>query len=191
MSETEHVDQYQDLYQPGALNPDVHKRIVINCKEVLAAANIPKPYLIRKIGSFCLEDEIKWVRALQKHKDSGELGLLFTHECERVLIRMMGMCGCLLRNFINAKIFYLQEIIDESPRGDECSVFLVPNFHLSSNDGGSIPNWQIPKLTNWLIERQTKSQPYILGIHSLEAVEQSYGPNLRAVLESTSTIINN
>ena len=104
---------------------------------------------------------------------------------------MMGVAGACLRNFVEAKVMTIQELLSDLKAGDppDVTVLLVPNFFIEKSEGGKIADWHIAELLGVLYARVAKGQQTFLYVSNFDSLRKTYGEpialhlqnNLRAI----------
>jgi hypothetical protein len=150
------------------LNPVVHRRLIDDIDHVCLTANVPKHMLHESAKGHLTEEELEWVLNFRAHQEHGR-GLVLCGE--QADVKMMAITAALLRNFIDARIMTVTNLLenDTSP-----SVLLVPNFYVKAMNK-ALPAWQVQKLYDRLLERYSQNRPTVLYVESLAGLEKDYG----------------
>jgi hypothetical protein len=180
-----HLAKYSIWYESGVLVPEVHYRLVEDLDHVAASAGVPPIYLTRSMEGVCSQEEIDWFLSNPLSTNSDSAGLVYTSLSfneERLIL----LAAAFLRNYINAKIMSLQQVIDVCSKGGSpnCTVLLIPNFYLSRDSGGDISSWKISYILGMMYDRLSKNQLTVIHCETLSAMAASYG-------DSFSSLINN
>ncbi|MDH5184735.1 MAG: hypothetical protein OEX12_12710, partial [Gammaproteobacteria bacterium] len=180
-----HYEQYQELYDYGALKPSAHRRLVENIQEVAATARIPQKYILRPATEFCTQEEIDWALGIRSYEVEGIAGLIYTGKTSHVVSRMMGLCGLFLRNFYDARMFTSQDLIKSAKKdsSENSTVAFVPNFHQIDINGGDIAKWNIPELLNWVYTRNSLGLQTVLYVQDFNALGNDYGVSFKEFVE--------
>lgn len=188
---SKHKEKYKDIYNYGCLKPDIHLRLVVDMDRYVALANVPARFIYQSAKEFCEAFEIEWAKKLASYIEDGDYGLMFTDKCKDLDNRMYGIAGMLIRNFIDARVYTVQHILDLLKDGDDIEgrVIIIPNFFLMKSMGGSIPEWKISSLLGFLMERYAKGLPTILYIQNLNSLDGEYGKAFRDHIENHYTIV--
>jgi len=169
----------QQAYTDNVLDEKVHGRLVQDIDRIASVANIPTNMILRSMSEFCSKSEIEWVKQIRTRSDDDKLNLAYVGEDSKTPIesRMMSVAGACLRNFIDARIFTVQEVIAlmAEHRMSDPSVLLIPNFFISKNQGGHISSWHISTLLGLLISRLAAKKVTVLYIDNLKMLELEYG----------------
>ena len=174
-------------YETGVLDPAVHGRLLQNLGLYARRANIPETMILHKMSQFdCSSDEIDYVRAIKRQAAAGHYGLVYTGDGSTVLTRMMGVAGACVRNFVDAKLMTIQELLAKIKEGDvpDASVLLVPNFFIAKSEGGHIAAWNIAELLGVLFARMAKGQQTFLYVSDFKALRMTYGEAIADHLEN-------
>lgn len=174
-------------YDSKVLIPEVHSRLVQNLDQYARRANILDSMILNKMSNFaCSKSEIEYMKAIKRMADKGVHGMVYHgKETAPVMTRMMAVAGACLRNFIDAKVVTLQELISDIKEGNppDVTVLLVPNFFITRADGGKIAEWHIAELLGLLYSRMTKGQQTFLYVSDFDALRKTYGDPIANHLE--------
>jgi hypothetical protein len=173
-----HKAKYLPYYKPGLLHPEFHQKLVENIERVCSLGRIPALYVYAiPLSKYCDEADCKYVEEFRQWKKKGITGMAYVGDVPHVADRMMAIAGALTRNYVEAKVMSVQELIqsvkDDSVPTSTC--ILVPNFYLPKDQGGSIPDWQVSMLMAVLMERFAMGLQTVLYIQDLKKMERDYG----------------
>jgi hypothetical protein len=177
-----HLTANAKYYAHKILIPEHHQRLVQNLASVAQTAHIPPQYIYRySMADHCTQAELDWVRTLHSHEDEDCAGLIYEGKQPKLDQRMMTMAGAFIRNYIDARVYPVQDIVQMLKRGKkpEGTIILVPNFFLTKENGGHVATWEVSALLGWLYDRYGSSQQTVLYVQSLTAVEQEYGTSFK------------
>ena len=168
-----------EAYNAGVLHPEIHGRLVSNLEGFARRANIMESMIMHKMSAFdCSKAEIDYVRAIRRKADENVYGLVYIgKETKPVLTRMMGVAGACLRNFVEAKVVTLQELLSDMKEGHppEATVLLVPNFFVAKSEGGKIADWHIAELLGLLYARMVRGNQTFMYVSDMDALRKTYG----------------
>lgn len=169
----------QKAYASHLLIKDVHGPLVRDIENVARSAGIPVPMIWTSAKDYCDDDELDYTRTLPQHVEEGLYGYLYTGKdhANPVAMRMMALAGACVRNFINAKVMTVQDVIaalkkEAMPRP---TVLFVPNFYVGKEQGGSVPGWQATQLLGLLLNRQAEGLQTYVYVEDMGAMEATYG----------------
>ena len=178
-----HIAANKKYYSAGILNPSYHARLVLDLERLSKLARVPEQYIINSMKTWCFDAEVAWLADFRQHKNSSDMrGLALFNispfDKERKVSvddHFLGIAGACIRNYIDARVFTLQEIIEMVKINalPECTVALVPNFFVAS--AGTIANWQISGLLGWLSTRYISGQYTVLYIEDKVKLPAAYG----------------
>lgn len=157
----------------------VHARLIQDMEHICHTAGIQAKYVEESMVGKAREPEIEWFKKFNKEKDEHS-GLMF-HGSSDVQTRMMALCGALVRNFIDARLVTLGNLVpmkeSKEPAVDplEPTVLLVPNLHVKTHGGKPLTAWQIQILYDALISRMTIGKQTVVFVESLEGLGNDYG----------------
>jgi hypothetical protein len=172
-----HKLKYSKHYESGVLSVEHHNRLVEDIDNIAAQSNILTKSITTRMDAICSLDEITWVQNFRAHKEAGTAGLAYVGKIDKVTDRMMLIAGACIRNFIDARLYTIQEVVEGLKTGDlyHPRVMLIPNFHISKEVGGGLPSWQISQLLGFLMNRYTAGNITILYIHNMKILASEYG----------------
>lgn len=156
------------------LDEEVHAPLLRNLDNIASSANIPVTMMYTSMIGVCSAQELDYVRGIRKEQQYE--GLVYVGEStgQPIRTRMMVVAATLLRNFINAKVMTMQEVIgclrvDKMPRP---SVLLIPNFF----EGGEqkVPDWQVGLVLDMLYTRGNSSQHTFLYVSDMQDLKSVY-----------------
>lgn len=181
-----HLKTYKDIYAHNCLQPDIHYRLVIELDKYSAMSNVPARFIYKSATNFCTPPELDWAMNLQKQLQDGMYGLIYSDSCANVEDRMMGLAGLFIRNFVDARIYTVQFLLDTLASGEEIDgrILLIPNFFVMKSMGGSLPAWKISSLLGFLMERYSKGLPTVLYVQDLKSLGDEYGKAFKDHIEN-------
>jgi len=174
---SDHVAKYPECYASKVLSPEKHYRLVSELEHIASDANIPKHLIYSKAADFCNTDELQWVRDYPSLPMGSDGGICYVGGCGDIGVRMFAMAGVLLRNFIRARVFTVQEVLaaEKSNNPIIATALLIPNFYYTSKSGGKIPDWQVSMLLGLLYSRYANSCKTIIYVEDLNRLKADYG----------------
>jgi len=176
----------EQAYEQHILDPDVHGRLLLDIERICKRAKIPSEMVLTPLGKYCTDKEVDWVRNIKRHRKNGIHGMYYTGDVDNLEYRMMAIAGALIRNFIDARVYSLLDVLKNYKDGDSGpTVVLVPNFYTK---GQGLAKWQIQQLHDWMISRMTEDKINILYVEDVLSLESDYGPVFRSHLEKYTAI---
>lgn len=169
----------EQAYKSKVLDPELHGRLVKEIESVARRAGIPIQMVWTSMTEFCSENEIDYVRQLQKKRAAGVMGLLYvgkqSEEKSPVLDRMSAVAAACVRNFINAQVMQVNDVIRETQQGSmpHPTVLLIPNFYIGAD--ADIPKWRSGALLDMLYTRKQEGLQTFLYVQDLKGLGASYG----------------
>lgn len=179
----------QEALDSGLLNPSYHERLLADAHQIVELAGVPLRALWAPLSKYCTQEEVSWVRVLRRPTDLGLVLLGKGHDVS-VEDKMMAITGACLRNYTDARLMPLQEVMRLCKAGEmpAPTVLLIPNFCLDKLDGGDIASWDTQHLLGMLLHRGARGLKTILGISSWAAMEKQYGSSFRSHVETKYTV---
>lgn len=119
-----------DPFAGDVLDFIVHDRLVKHKDKFSAASGVPSRYI------WCPDDrlsacELEWARAFNRNKQSGILGLAYVGKFQKLTVeeRFFRLAGKLLRNFVNARVMQMDQIMAARNEGyPEVTCLFVPTL---------------------------------------------------------------
>lgn len=180
-------------FKSGLLDKTYHDRLLADLERITLTAGIPPEYVWTRLSDFCPGEDGGWLRSLKKCTQQGLAfvggkGKKFTPPIED---KMMAMTGACLRNYIDARMMPVQEVIhalknDTMPTP---TVLFIPNFCLDKGDGGNIAQWEISSLLGLLYSRMAKNLKTVIYVGSMTSLEANYGEAFKAHIQSHYQLI--
>jgi hypothetical protein len=172
----------------GILDLQVHSLMLADIGHWAKEAGIPEKYIFSSSRDYCNSPaEISYIDKL-KDPDPNLLGLVYSGALEGAGVneRMMSIAAVCLRNYINAKVMVLYDVLDCLKSGEMPSptVLLIPDFF----DGAQVAKWQIGGLIGLLYKRQQEGKQTVLYVSDLDALEAGYGTPFKQHINSGSYI---
>lgn len=166
----------EKVFESKILDREYHGRLLADLDRLARKAGIPAPYVWSKLADFCTEDEIAWVRKMRSDEDHG---LIITSSSASVPVecKMMAMVGAFMRNYINARLMSVQEVVAMAKSSGSLppSVALVPNFSMPKSEASPVAPWESALLLSWLYSRLVDGQKTVLFVGSMKTLEEVYG----------------
>lgn len=180
----------KEAFASGLLNLDVHDRLLLNLERVVKKAGVPTHAVWSKLSDFCEpKSDYAWVRDLHS---SADFGLVYVGKLKVPAdAKMRAITGACLRNYTDARMFTVQEVIrllkdDSLP---DATLLLIPNFCVDKTDGGDIPTWEVQLLLGMLLKRMSAGQKTVLYISSWTALEKQYGESFKDHLQAHYSVM--
>lgn len=153
-------------FTSGVLDSKVHQRLASDLEAFAERAGIPPEAICTALGDYVGPEEERWIREVLKSRRSPSPGFCYVGHWHDVTHRMAGMCGALVRNFVNARVLTVERFVEERP---DTAVVLIPNFH-----PGQIPGWMVAKLADAFVGR-AGIKSTVITASTFEALREDYG----------------
>lgn len=178
MDDKKHKAKYKAYYKPGLLDPEFHQKLVENIDRICSMGRIPALYVYGvPLSKYCDEADRKYVEGFRSWKKKGVAGMAYVGGVPHIADRMMAIAGALTRNYVEAQVMTIQEVIqsvkDNNTPTSTC--LLIPNFYLPKDQGGSIPDWQVSMVMAMLMERFAQGVQTVIYVQDLNKLERDYG----------------
>ena len=177
-----------DPYKPGALDPDHHERLVADLADYAHDAGINSHWICTPLSDGVSEAEIEYLRQFKRLPTSDVCGLAYIGDgwSDRVSNRMSLVTGCLVRNFVRARLMTLGTLLDHVHANDlpELRAIAVPNFFVRQNGLGSVASWHVTGLLDLLMQRRVTGAQSILYVQDMKALKAEYGAAFSELIQN-------
>ena len=165
----------------------VHERLIADINRISMRAGISahRHLIWTPLAANCTKREVRWMKAFHDHSVNDWMGLLYAgHYDPPVGKRFRAMVACLLRNFVDAQIMMVGEIVDRIQEGDAlmCSALFIPNLFFPKNEGGWILPAQVQSLHDLLLRRQYAGKQTVVYVSGLMDLEKEWGIHFKRIL---------
>lgn len=178
-----------DPYAPGVLQKEHHDRLVADLDNFAKDAGIQPHWICEPLPGTFTAGEKDYLKRFRQHMTSGSIsGVAYVGKGKSAEIdqRMSAFAGCLVRNFVRARVMTLGAVLDamSSRSMPELSCLLIPNFFLSASEGGTIASWQVSALHELLMSRQVSGLQTIVYVSDMSLLAKEYGLAFRNLIEA-------
>lgn len=167
------TDLRQLAIDQGLIDEQYHEQLLADLQGVVRQAGITESYLWTTATDYLDEDELKFVYDLTE--DDCPLGMAYYGDISGSPVneRMMAIAGACLRNYINAKVMTIYDVLAALKEGDMPSptVLLIPDFY----DGGTVPDWQKNGLLGLLYKREQQGKKTVVYVRNKKGLAKEYG----------------
>jgi hypothetical protein len=176
----------QKWYASGVLKEADHSRLVADIENIALAAGIAPAFIAEPLAKHCGKGEEEWLTQYLRGNPQMRYGMVYCGHKEKLIARMMAICGCLLRNHVNARVVMLRDLIAELKTGEspDETCLLVPNFHRSADGGGGLFENELATLMGFTMDRIIRARPLIVSIKSMELLRAEYGTEFHELLSN-------
>lgn len=181
-----------NILAESVLDPDIHARLISDIDGVCLTANIPQYMLHQSAKKSCSPEELEWLIHFQNYRRTGH-GLVITGNPKiGPDHRLMALTAALVRNFIDARVIPLNQILDGVEKGTvpEPTVLMIPNLYVNMVGGKTLPAWRAGLLYDLLLSRGIAGKPTVAYVESMDAMELSYGPQIARYVEQHCKIVS-
>ncbi len=165
----------------SVLDPEKHKRLLADLPGICSVARIPQRYVHETMVGRNSDEEIDFVRHYRTHLDAAIPGLVIvgaTNPQERC----MGIVGALLRNYIDARLWTVNDLLDKTMGAQEATVLCIPDFFVGTKHGKQFASHEIRRIHSALIGRQAVNRMTVLCINDGQGVMETYGSMIHSML---------
>lgn len=170
-----------DPYKDGVLVKEHHERLVADLETYAKDAGIQPYWIYQALPDHFTKREIDYIRGFRKHANTpgAVCGLVYTGKngVGSIEARMSAIAGCLVRNFVRARVMTLGSVLDHlaAKTMPAISCLLIPNFFYSAAEGGTIAPWQIAALLDFMSARQLQGQQTVIYATDRMVLKKEYG----------------
>lgn len=184
----------QTAIDNGLIDEAAHELLLADLGHWSRQAGIPESFVFSSIHKYCDKAaELEYVESLLD-PNIDVIGMMYTGKIGGASIndRMMAIAGVCLRNYINAKVMTVQDVIQSLKDNTMPSptVLLIPNFFMSSKKG-HIAEWQVSGLLGMLYKRQQEGKQTVLYLSNKKELEAEYGESFTAHMNGKFVPITN
>lgn len=178
-------EEENPLYDLGALTPSVHGRLVAEIKHISRQTNVPAKFIATPLANWLSPAEIDIVKSMPSWPNSGLLGMAYTGpvSCHQ---RLLAICGCMLRNFTDARYLTVQQLIEACKNDSllrDVSVLALPDLYVSLQNGKSgMAPWQVSDLYEILQTRVSNGLVTLGYIDNPQRLKSDYGEAFYALI---------
>lgn len=164
----------------GLIDPDRHSALLRNAARFVKEANIPLAMLYTSMMDLCSTTESEFMDEFMQHAAKGVAGLVLHGKHPKVSIsdRFAVMAAVCLRNYLSARVMFLQDVFDALKADDmpQPTLLLVPDFHLAGSVASKVQPWQAARVGNMLYTRHASNLQTVLYVQDWDTLEAAYGP---------------
>lgn len=168
------------------LKREAHERLIIDRAYYCRLAGIQEHWLWQPLSATASTRELRWIKRYRFHANAGIQGLIYIGSAAEASVRMQALCGALVRNFVDARIRTLDEVLErtKSDMPDrDASVLMLPTF---CSEAGEVVDWRKQAAWSLLSDRERAGKLTVLFASSLEAVKLCYGSAIWEILSSNA-----
>jgi len=156
------------------LDTRIHRRIIADIRRYSDHAGVPQHAISNGLEHYCGQSEIDWVvRYLRARANPPvPVGLAYMGDWGDMTRRMVGIAGCMVRNFVDARVMTVQRATDEMAT---CTLLLIPRIPT----GKALLDWKVSQLVDLLTDRMNADKCTVVAIgKNLEALKVDHGQDL-------------
>jgi hypothetical protein len=165
-----------------------HSRIIADKDNLCRIANIPVSWLDRTARSVCADGELDWLVRYPFYKRQGKGLLLTGKHTPPPETKMMAMVAALVRNYIDARLATIHDVIETVGKGtDEASVLFIPNLFQRQGPKGIHP-YKMQMVYDLLLSRVVNGKVSVLYVEDLAKFGAEFGTVFQQHLEANYLI---
>ena len=180
----------KDDVEQTILNEEYHARLIQDIETVAATARVHIPMLHRAMATYCPEEQVDWVKAYPVYMHDNSGGLCITGKPKDVHNQMAAIACAFLRNYVDARVIPIHELLKPDVDPENPSVLLIPDFYVNSVSGNAaFTNWQLRELYGLLLNRYVQRRATILYVQNMTGLRKEYGEATHDLIESQWQIV--
>ena len=157
-----------------------HARLYADVTMYARLAGIRKEWIWEPLEGRVGANERKWVSHFRGHQDRGTSGILWLGAPPAQ--KMPAVVGALTRNFIDARLRTIEELVEDETGAAHAPALFIPDFCLG--DTPLTPSVR-QALTGILLRRATDGQQTGLYAVSFSSIQNAYGDAVAALLQES------
>jgi hypothetical protein len=169
----------------SVLDPVIHERLIKGIEGYALDANIPPSMIMYSSATYCTDQEALWL-SRYKFIAPDENGLILVGSGDPTM-EMMAMAGMLTRNFIRARFYTLQQLLDHDADEDlfDITCLFIANFYNHTAHGDVIQNWKLPAIYDILVRRAAKGKKTVVQVSNIDKFRTAYGAAIANHVQAT------
>lgn len=154
-----------------------HARLLEDIDHVCLVAGIPTALVKQSAVGVCSPIELEWMKNFRLHQAHARSLLLTGNHTPSAETKMMLMTAAFLRNFIDARVMSVNNVLDTIADGGkiEATVLLIPNFHVDVVAGRQFPAHRVQLLYDLLLARVAQARMNVLYVSNVQSMVTQYG----------------
>lgn len=177
------------MQEYGILDKLEHGPILRDIDNIAAKAGVQVRYIKNSMSDVCSPKIISWVKSYRSLLEKGNLGLVLEGVSKPDSI-CQSIAGALLRNYIDAKVVPLNQLLDRYEEGTmpNPTVLLIPNLYVKIGADKGIAPWRMQQVYDILLERASQSKSTVVYVQSKSEMKDQYGSLILDFLEDYTWI---
>jgi len=166
--------KYSQIPKDSILHEPKYEALVSDLENICKVAGMynSMQYVWNTANGALNDYEIGWILEYHKQHEIGYFLALFSGKHAIAQDKMMRMVGAFLRNFIDARIYPLDEVLESEVIAD-CRVLFIPDFHFSDLSSNT-PKWRVKKIYDMLQNRSRAGKQTVLYCQAAN-LQSNYG----------------
>jgi hypothetical protein len=175
------TDIFEQAFEEKRMDRTFHAPLVRDIQKIAAFAGIPVPMVASKLSDYCETQDTDYALRIRKQAESSIYGLAYCGKAMdgkyAISSRMQAIAGVCLRNYINARVMSVQNVIKAKIDGDfiQPTVLLIPNFYIVKS---GMTGYQAAALLDLFIDRLSQAQQTVVYVQDIGQLEKDFGPAL-------------
>lgn len=162
-----------------ALKDGVHDRLLQDIDAIASMSRVPVTMIKQSSADHLTPSMLSWLISFRQLKANGKANaFLEGHQHKSPERVFMAAAAVLIRNFIDARVFSLQHLLD-SPIEEliQPTVMLVPNFQ-NNFVGKPLASHQVQKLYSVILDRMGEDKVTVVYLENFDVMVEQYGVSI-------------
>lgn len=165
-----------DPWATGVLKRKVHQPLVADLERLAHQAGVAPHWIAEPLSAHAGEVELGWARKFRRLGQWRGLAYIGPYIAqgarEDVGDRMAALCGALVRNFVDARVRTIEEVLEE-PEARYWTALLLPSF--CTEDAAALLPRQRRAVAELVLARAADAMQTVVYAPSYESVVAAYG----------------
>jgi hypothetical protein len=171
-----------EAFKQKVLDSGRHQRLVMNIEHYASRAGISPHHIWTAARKTFGPAEIDYLEQSISRAATGVVGAYYVGEND-IVSHMARMVGALVREFVDARMMTVQDIVklDEDGEEPDATVLFIPNFYMA-HEYGKYDSRKIAVLMDLLYSRAARSQPTVIHLSDKTKAIVTFGKTLPGLL---------
>lgn len=174
------------MQQHVVLDPEFHKPLLRAWPGIAERTGIARHWIKESMHDWCSDSAIEYMRRLNILMPEGRGGFVLSPKKVPVEDRCSVIAAACFRNYMDAKIFSLPDLLDRCKKEGvpDTTMVLVPDFFVYSNP---LSPWQVSTILTFLSQRYLRRKATVLYVRNQDELAKAYGEEIATHLSERFT----
>lgn len=159
------------------------KRLREALPTITKQTRVPEKYIHTSCLGVVDDSDVRFLKDYWESKKKGIAGYLKLGGSNSSK-KFSYMAGAFIRNFIDARIYTLEQCLNLDSDQIQASVIFVPDFCPDLVDAKPMPSWKLQQVYSFLITRQSLDKMNVLYVHDSKMAKKLLGSSIIEHLEN-------